>query len=256
MNGEVIGVCSLQSSGKNLYREEHIAFLKELLPYLSIALNNAMYSLRLQKEMETRMETQRNLEEANRKLAKANQKLEHLSLMDGLTQISNRRDFEHRVMELFERSFSEKLSVGIIMLDIDNFKKYNDTYGHLEGDEALKAVAHVIQRDLERVEGLSARFGGEEFIGACIGLDFKAMEELAECIRNDVVELNIEHRESALRRLTVSVGVAFAELTDSSWKSTLMRWADVCLYRAKTGGKNRVVMKLVEGDEEVPNTLK
>lgn len=262
VDGEVIGVCSIQGGGKHLYQEEHIEFLKELLPYLSIALNNAMYSFRLQKEMEIRKETQRHLEEANRKLEEANRKLEEanrklerLSLLDGLTQIGNRRDFEHRVMKLFERSSSEKLNIGILMLDIDNFKKYNDTYGHLEGDEALKAVAKVIRRNFERVEGLSARFGGEEFIGACIGLDFKEMEELADRIRRDVFELNIEHRESSLQRLTVSVGVAFADLADSSWKSTLMRWADVCLYRAKNEGKNRVVVKRVEEREQVPNVF-
>ena len=248
VDDEVIGVCSIQGGSKHLYREEHIEFLKELLPYLSIALNNAMYSFRLQKEMETRKETQQYLEEAN-------QKLERLSSLDGLTQIGNRRDFEHRVMALFEHSSSENLNIGILMLDVDNFKKYNDTYGHLEGDEALKAVARVIRRNFERVEGLSARFGGEEFIGACIGLDFKEMEALANQIRSDVFELNIEHRESPLQRLTVSVGVAFADLADSSWKSALMRWADVCLYQAKTGGKNQVVVKRVEANEEAPNAF-
>ena len=263
VNGRVIGACSIQSGGRNLYQETQIEFLKALLPYLSIALNNAMYSLRLEKEVKIRIEAQKNLEETNReleetnrKLEEANRKLEQLSLMDGLTQIGNRRDFEHRVMQLFERSSSEKLNIGILMLDIDNFKKYNDTYGHLEGDEALKAVARVIRRNLERVEGLSARFGGEEFIGACIGLDFKEMEALANQIRSDVFELNIEHRESPLQRLTVSVGVAFADLADSSWKSALMRWADVCLYQAKTGGKNQVVVvKRVEEREEVPNVF-
>ncbi len=103
VNGRVIGACSIQSGGRNLYQETQIEFLKALLPYLSIALNNAMYSLRLEKEVKIRIEAQKNLEETNReleetnrKLEEANRKLEQLSLMDGLTQIGNRRDFEHR----------------------------------------------------------------------------------------------------------------------------------------------------------------
>lgn len=252
VDGRVIGVCSLQSGGKDLYREEHIEFLKALLPYLSIAMNNAMHSLQLKKEMEVRLEAQKKLEEANRKLEEANRKLERLSLMDGLTRIGNRRDFEARIIELLEDSSARNESVAVIMLDIDNFKKYNDTYGHLQGDEALKNVAQVIRDNLDRVQGLSARFGGEEFIGACAGRDADEVKQLADKIRKDVYDRNIEHRDAELQRLTVSVGIAFAEKADASWKSMLMRWADISLYRAKTEGKNRTVVKRVEADERIP----
>ncbi|MDO4711040.1 MAG: sensor domain-containing diguanylate cyclase [Peptostreptococcaceae bacterium] len=240
---DVIGALSIQHYSENIYTEKHIAFLEELLPYLAIALNNAVRSWTLEREIRSHLQTQRELEAAN-------QKLSHLSSLDGLTQISNRRDFESRVIEMMERARREQLSIAVFMFDIDNFKMYNDTYGHLEGDEALKKVARIIRDELEKVEGLSARFGGEEFIGATLGMDLGRTEQLAQKIREAVYDLDIPNRYAPLGRLTISIGVAIGSDMEVSRRSEIMRLADDLLYEAKNTGKNRVAVRHYQKDKK------
>lgn len=243
-----IGACSIQNNQANVYSEKEILFLKELLPYLSIALNNAIRSWTLEKEIQSHLETQEELKAAN-------SKLERLSSLDGLTQISNRRDFEFRILGLLEESQDNDAEIAVFMFDIDNFKLFNDTYGHLEGDEALKSVAHIVRENLDTVDGLSARFGGEEFIGACTGLTREEVEALGEQIRSDVFDMEIENKMAPLGQLSVSVGIAFSQALDVSHKSSIMRWADISLYQAKNTGKNKVVLKEVGPDDEAPSRL-
>lgn len=245
---KLIGACSIQSHLVHSYSEKDILFLEELLPYLSIALNNAIHSRILKKEIQSHLKTQEELRAAN-------DKLERLSSLDGLTQISNRRDFEFRILGLLEISQKNNVEIAVFMFDIDNFKLYNDTYGHLEGDEALKKVAQIVRKNLDMVDGLSARFGGEEFIGACTGLSKEEAYTLGEQIRSDVFELAIENKNAPLTQLSVSVGIAFSKGLDISLKSSIMRWADISLYQAKNTGKNKVILKEVEPEDEVPSRL-
>lgn len=241
----LIGVCSIQGEGSHIYTDKHIAFLQDLLPYLSIALNNALRSQALKKEIQSHLQTQKELK-------KANERLNRLSFLDGLTQISNRRDFEKRMLGLLQKAQEEEEAVSLFMFDIDYFKVYNDTYGHLAGDEALRKVAQVIQKNMMPVNGLSARFGGEEFIAACIGLNSEKSKQLAEQIRQEVYKLNLENRNTPLRRLSLSIGVAVTEQAKKSKKSALMRWSDLSLYRAKNSGKNKVILKEVCAKEKLP----
>lgn len=234
VRGEVIGTYSVQDGTVDAYQPEHMEFLDLLTPYLSIALNNALNSRRLEREIQDRIRTRRELEEANRKL-------EQLSSLDGLTRIANRREFERSLLEMLQQATERNRSVSIFMFDIDNFKKYNDTYGHLRGDEALKLTAEVLRERLEEVEGFSARFGGEEFIGACSGLSVEESRHLAERICEGVRALRIENEAVPPGILTLSVGVAVGEGGALFNKSLLMRSADTYLYEAKRGGKNRVV---------------
>ncbi|MDO5096581.1 MAG: diguanylate cyclase [Peptostreptococcaceae bacterium] len=243
-----IGACSIQNNLANIYSEKDILFLEELLPYLAIALNNAIRSWVLKKEILSHLETQEELKAAN-------DKLERLSSLDGLTQISNRRDFEFRILGLLEESQDNDAEIAVFMFDIDNFKLYNDTYGHLEGDEALKSIAHIVRENLDTVDGLSARFGGEEFIGACAGLSKEEVYALGEQIRSDVFEMGIENKAAPLGQLSVSVGIAFSQSLDVSHKSSIMRWADISLYQAKNSGKNKVVLKEIGPDDEAPSRL-
>lgn len=245
---QLIGVCSIQDTRENIYTEKDIEFLEELLPYLSIATNNAIRSWTLETEIRSHLDTQRQLQSAN-------QKLERLSSLDGLTQISNRRDFEFRILGLLHASSERNLNIAVLMFDIDNFKLYNDTYGHLEGDEALKKVAHIVRNNLDKVDGLSARFGGEEFIGACIGLDSNQIAALAEQIRHDVFALAIENKKAPLGQLSVSIGIAVANGLSEEYKSNIMRWADISLYQAKNTGKNKVVVKEIDSNDEPPGRL-
>lgn len=236
VNQEVIGVYTLQHSGENVYKDK-LEFLEYLTPYMSIALNNAMKSWTLEKEIEAHVSTRSKLEEAN-------SILENLSQVDGLTHISSRRFFEKKIHEMLEDSYRQNTELTMIMIDIDNFKKYNDTYGHLEGDGALRAVASVFKKEMERVGGLSARFGGEEFVGAVSHLSIEESRELGERIRTGVYDLGMEHRAAELGLLTVSIGLAYGRGLGVEMKSSMMRVADEMLYKAKKTGKNRVYIEL------------
>lgn len=243
VEGEVIGVFSVQARKLDAYGKSDLEFLNLLTPFLSIALNNGIYSSRLKREIHDRIQVQQELERANRKL-------EQLSSLDGLTQISNRREFERCLLELLREATEREQTVGVFMFDIDNFKKYNDTYGHLQGDEALKSVASIVQEHLIATGGISARFGGEEFIGACIGLSSSECALLGEKICAEVRALGMEHSAVSLGILTLSIGVAVGEGATLSDKSLLMRRADAALYEAKNTGKNKTVLHLDFGESE------
>lgn len=236
VENELIGMFSIQAIKKNAYPPKQLAFLEEFQPYLAIALNNAVRSWKLENEIEEHIETQERLKDANRKL-------DRLSSLDGLTQISNRRDFEQKVLDLFDEAKAECKSVTVFMFDIDDFKFYNDTYGHFEGDEALKKVAHVIRENIDSTGGLCARFGGEEFIAACSGFHMTESHQLAEKIRRDIYNLNLKNEKAPLKRLTISIGVSTTDVPDRTKKTYLLRSADIALYQAKNSGKNKVVIK-------------
>lgn len=238
VENEIIGLCSIQCREKKAFANRETEFLQQFLPYLSIALNNAVRSMALEKEIQSHLETRAKLEAANKRLEK-------ISSLDGLTQISSRRDFDIRVVEILEESKLNHKEISVFMIDIDDFKLYNDTYGHLEGDEALKKVAKVFRSNMDEVDGLSARFGGEEFIGACLGLDYNAAFTLAEKIRKDVFNLAIEHKASGLGKVTVSIGVVITNEVEKKKKSSVLRLADEALYRAKNNGKNRVEISIL-----------
>lgn len=233
---EVIGVCTIQDRNPKAYTKKHIRFLEELLPYLSIALNNAIQSENLRQEIELNLKTQEELRELNRILEK-------ISSMDGLTQVYNRRAFEVNMYDRTKESENKEESVSVFMIDIDNFKRYNDTYGHLEGDEVLKKIARIVEIHLEEKGGIAARFGGEEFVGACFGLDLKESGALAEKIRNVIYDLEIENRDTPLGRISVSIGICRVERAKVASISEYIRWADSALYEAKNTGKNKVVVR-------------
>lgn len=174
-------------------------------------------------------------------LEDAYRRLEKISLLDGLTHIGSRRDFEARFSSLLEEAEKADQNVVVFMLDIDFFKAYNDTYGHLEGDEILKKVALIFRNNLERYNGIAARYGGEEFIGACRGLKLSEYKEIAEQIRQDVFNLHIQNANTMKRIVTVSIGVGVASGAGSGHKEELMKFADRLLYEAKNTGRDKVV---------------
>lgn len=176
-------------------------------------------------------------------LEAAYKKLEKLSSMDGLTHISSRRDFEHRFLEMIGKAKREDKTVLVFMMDIDYFKIYNDTYGHLEGDEVLKKVAVIFRDKLESVNGLAARFGGEEFIGAAVGLSPEEGQDLAESICEDILVLKIDNERTELKYVSVSIGVALGAGVNQEDRSKMMKLADIGLYEAKARGRNTVILK-------------
>jgi diguanylate cyclase (GGDEF)-like protein len=176
-----------------------------------------------------------------RKLDKAYQLIRSQAVTDDLTGIPNRRSFLDRTRTEFNRSRRNKYPLSVIMIDIDHFKSYNDTYGHERGDECLKKVALAMQKTLRRPSDFCARYGGEEFITVLPDTAQEGALFIAEEIRAAVRNLGIEHeKSSAAGTVSISLGVATAENNLSISYEDLIRQSDKALYLAKENGRNRV----------------
>jgi len=172
-------------------------------------------------------------------LAAANEALQNLANADGLTKIGNRRKFESFLADEWHRAVRFKTEISLIMLDIDHFKLYNDTYGHLAGDDCLKKVAEAFAETIKRPTDLVARFGGEEFAIVLGGTDAGGAYNIAEQAVENLRNLQISHRLSATSEiLTVSVGIATVFATFDISEADLIDIADKALYNAKRGGRN------------------
>ena len=167
-------------------------------------------------------------------------KIEHLSMSDDLTGLPNRRSFEIRIAEEWDRASREQTSLSVMMIDIDHFKKYNDTFGHTQGDIALKMVAEVLSRVLKRPGDFAARWGGEEFIILLPNTDADGALDVAEEIRELVEDMDIPTPEGNITNLTVSVGVNTRLQGQSGNIDKFVEWTDMALYAAKNKGRNKV----------------
>ncbi len=167
--------------------------------------------------------------------------LRKISITDPLTELLNRRYFEERISEEVERSKRHKQPFSLIILDIDNFKEFNDTYGHLSGDEALRNTAHVIRRCI-RIIDIAARYGGEEFAIILPTTDKEDAQLIGNRIRDGIENMSLPIKGSGKEaRLTVSLGIASYPV-DAPTIEELINNADRALYKAKGHGKNRVVL--------------
>lgn len=191
-----------------------------------------------------RDEAYRALRQSQRELLEANLQLQRLMNMDGLTGLNNRRRFDEYVQSEWSRAMREQTALSLLLIDVDHFKLYNDAYGHLAGDQALKRSAAAIQASCQRPADLAARFGGEEFGVVLPGTAASGARQVAEAIRNNVQQLQIAHaRSSAGPYLTVSVGGA---TVIPQGNASLLEWmarADEALYEAKRQGRDRTVVE-------------
>lgn len=173
-------------------------------------------------------------------LKTANQTLESLSFLDSLTGVANRRRFEVYYQHEWRRAIRNSTSLSIIMLDLDFFKAFNDSYGHQAGDLCLKRVASITKESLNRPGDLIARYGGEEFIIVLPETDEHGAAIVAERIRQKVEGLQIKHNYSLISQyVTISLGVATCIPTIESDSSQIIEKADKGLYRAKKEGRNK-----------------
>jgi diguanylate cyclase (GGDEF)-like protein len=182
------------------------------------------------------------IEERTRLLQKANEKLEQMTMTDPLTKIANRRHFEEYAEHTWELALRTNTKISLVMCDIDYFKKVNDTYGHIAGDEVLKNVAHTIVNSLKHFSDLAARYGGEEFVIVLYDTDLQGAwelcEEIAEQLKNPK---NFRINGIEIAPFTMSFGVSSVVPTkDHSYKD-LLEFADEALYRAKESGRNRIM---------------
>ena len=172
------------------------------------------------------------------RMERSKRALIHRSLHDALTGIPNRRAFDERLEHLLEEAKQQQTPLSLILIDVDAFKSYNDTYGHLKGDECLKEVARVLKRQARH--GQVARYGGEEFT-VLLSRGAEDTRHIAERIRQDILDLNIIHeRYEPLCRVSVSLGLTSLVPGAETTEKEVIDQADQALYRAKENGRNQI----------------
>lgn len=169
-----------------------------------------------------------------------------LATTDPLTGLANRRAFNERLDLEWRRSTRNKTSLGLLVIDADLFKLFNDRYGHLEGDHVLQVIAECMLRCARRPGDLCARFGGEEFVILLPETELEGARLCAEAIRADVLALDVPHGDSLLGFVSVSIGVAALYPYVDEASSYLIKQADNALYEAKRTGRNKVMAGSLE----------
>jgi len=181
------------------------------------------------------------LESLKSELEHKNIALEQLTMEDGLTSLGNRRCLDLTLDSEWQRGLRSKQPLSLVMIDIDHFKLYNDTYGHQEGDICLKRVASALKSTLKRQCDIVARYGGEEFIAVLPDTDLEGAVLVAERMRQAVDSLGISHSSSlTLDHVTVSLGVSTVIPVAASMSGFLIKAVDKALYKAKESGRNQV----------------
>jgi diguanylate cyclase (GGDEF)-like protein len=197
----------------------------------------SVYQLKSSERRLTKLVAERTAE-----LAGANDILQRLANSDGLTKIGNRRRFENFLSDEWSRAVRFKTEISLIIIDIDHFKLFNDTYGHQAGDDCLQKVAEALAGTVNRPTDLAARFGGEEFAIVLGGTDAKGAKTVAAQAVKTIKDLKIPHGKSETNEyLTISVGVVTAFATFDINQSDLINAADKSLYQAKEAGRDQIV---------------
>jgi len=187
-----------------------------------------------------RDEAYRALESLKRELELKNAELAQLSMRDGLTGLANRRRFDEALLTECGRARRDQSHLSLLLMDVDFFKKYNDTYGHQAGDDCLKRVATALAEAVRRPADLAARYGGEEFVLVLPGTPAEGATHVAEGVRSAVQALAIPHSASTVaEHVTLSLGIATTHEGGDFTPKDLIAAADLGLYAAKRSGRNR-----------------
>ncbi|MDL4840573.1 sensor domain-containing diguanylate cyclase [Aquibacillus rhizosphaerae] len=198
---------------------------------------------KLNSELETKVEQRtRQIMHSHLKLETLNDQLKKMALVDGLTNIPNRRQFDEYYKKQFEICWKEMILLSIIFIDIDYFKKYNDLYGHQQGDECLKLVAQSINKKVaELPEGIAARYGGEEFVCVIPNSDKVDLLNFTQELHQRIEQLKIPHENSSVSKyVTVSIGLFSIVPSETTTMDAILRQADHALYQAKLDGRNQI----------------
>ncbi|WP_337881009.1 diguanylate cyclase [Rheinheimera sp.] len=180
------------------------------------------------------------LRSSQQQLLETNLQLEKLMRSDALTGLFNRRHFDEYIETEWKRAAREQTPLSLLMIDVDYFKHYNDTFGHVAGDVTLQKIAQIIQANCFRPADLGARYGGEEFVVVLPNTDATGACLVAEKIRQQVQDIAIPHvKPKAGSVVTVSAGIACIQPDQEQDAVSLLQLADEALYQAKTAGKNR-----------------
>jgi len=211
----------------NQQEDEAIGLELGAVDYITKPFNPTIVRLRIRNQIE--LKRQRDL-------------LTRLSHLDGLTGIPNRRSLDETLAREWRRGSRSTRPLSLMMIDIDHFKAYNDSCGHLAGDDCLRAVAQALKIPLERAADFVGRYGGEDFLGILPETDEEGAMMVARELLEGVASLNISHPASPLGgKVTVSIGIATATIQHEKNQTYLLQEADNALYRAKQEGRNRIV---------------
>jgi diguanylate cyclase (GGDEF)-like protein len=217
---------------ENLLRQYRLVHENQQLIASLSAKNQAL--LEMNRELEAK------IHERTHELAEANARLAQLAVTDGLTGLYNHRHLHERLTLEVERSQRSGLPLSLLMLDVDNFKQFNDTFGHPAGDEVLRQLARVLN-DTRRANDVVARYGGEEFAVILVDTAKFTAAKVADRVRDRVSSHDFSDAAPRAGKLSVSIGVAtFPD--DGADAEGLVRAADTALYAAKRAGRNRVVL--------------
>lgn len=221
------------------------AAIQHLLTVAALILVLGFLGFRMTRQISLRLKTETDLLAAQDELQQLNHELERMAMQDGLTGLANRRQFDLALNEEFNRAMRSQSLLSLVMIDVDEFKQYNDLYGHPAGDECLKKIAQAIKSCLRRPADLAARYGGEEFAVLLPETELAGALLIAERIRQAIKDSQTEHRGSATGLLTISCGVdALAPVQNKHIPTDLVNAADRSLLIAKNEGRNMIVSPL------------
>ena len=226
--GKRIGFVFFSSNRTGSYSERHVELLALVAGQLSLVVEKG----RLYADV---LQAKADLEEANRTLSR-------VALLDGLTGVPNRRSMDEMLHNAWRRAIRNRTPLSLILIDIDHFKAFNDTFGHVAGDRCLVLVANEMRGTLRRPDDFLARYGGEEFLAFPASAPVEAAFGLAERLRLLVERLPVDLPSSeSAARVTISAGVAGVDSVAEGSVTDLIERADRALYSAKAAGRNRVV---------------
>lgn len=214
-------------TGLNNAQDEEMGFLLGAADYINKPFSAAVVKLRVKNQIQ--IQNQMRI-------------IHNISITDALTGIGNRRFFYTQLEQEWQRALRQQTPLSFLMLDIDNFKEYNDTHGHLQGDAALKEIASIIKNGLARAIDKAARWGGEEFAVILPDTCVDGAKKVAERIRASLEKHTFMVENTTATSITVSIGINCTTPTrDGNYSlDNFVSDADKALYRAKTGGRNRV----------------
>jgi diguanylate cyclase (GGDEF)-like protein len=236
LGGRILGVLNLESTGPDAFSSENRTVFNTFADQLAGAIHMAAIN--------------RELEDANARLTRANRRLSRLSSRDGLTGIANRRRLDRRLALEWRRAARTERPLSLLLADIDCFKDYNDLHGHQQGDACLRQVAQALAKSLHRAGDLVARYGGEEFAILLADTDERHAATTAEMLRARVEAMAVPHGASGVSAVvTLSVGTATVRPAAGSPPRYLVERADRALYLAKREGRNRVRALREDADE-------
>jgi diguanylate cyclase (GGDEF)-like protein len=244
--GELRAVLVLENRlGRNAFSETGLGAVSLIAGQLAVSLDNVTLYASLERKVAERTEA---LEVANAQLAK-------LSLTDAMTGIANRRGFDEQFRQYWRRALHSQTSIGLAMIDIDEFKSYNDAYGHAAGDVCLARVATALNDGVRDGSDVAARYGGEEFVLILGDSDGAAALTVAERVRSAVADMREPHAISEHAIVTISVGVVAIIPGADDDPADFLKAADDALYKAKRAGRNRVVRSEMIRNPTSPSSL-